>query len=92
MKPRVDPGQIKARAAALRQLGQRQRRAFLARAVGRPAQMLVETRRDPRTGLLTGLSPNYLPLLLEGGDELMNRIVPVSVDRVWGNKLMARRL
>jgi len=43
--------------------------------------VLTESRRDPKTGLLKGVSSNYLPVLFEGGDALMNRLVNVRVTK-----------
>ena len=59
---RVDPVLLKERALVLRELGQRKNREFLSRMLGKPMEVLVESRRDPRTGLLTGVSREYVSL------------------------------
>ena len=41
--------------------------------------VLVETRRDKHSRLLTGYSDNYIRMLFEGPDDLMKKIVPVKV-------------
>lgn len=42
--------------------------------------ILVETKRDRRSGLLTGYSGNYIKVLFEGPDSLMKRIAPVKIE------------
>jgi threonylcarbamoyladenosine tRNA methylthiotransferase MtaB len=70
---------IKSRTARLRELGQQKKRAFLQANMGRAHDVLIENKRDRRTGLLKGLSANYLPILIDGDDRFMNRIVTVDV-------------
>ncbi|MBL7223310.1 MAG: tRNA (N(6)-L-threonylcarbamoyladenosine(37)-C(2))-methylthiotransferase MtaB [Candidatus Brocadiae bacterium] len=48
------------------------------RFVGRDIDVLVETRRDRRTGLLCGYSARYVRAFFQGGDELMGSIVRVQ--------------
>jgi len=75
----VPAEKIKQRCTRLRQLGSRKRVAFHRSFIGQHVQVLTESRRDPKTGLLKGVSSNYLPVLYEGGDKLMNRMVAVRV-------------
>ena len=42
--------------------------------------VLVETKRTRRAGLLTGYSGNYIKVLFEGPDELMGKTVPVRIE------------
>jgi threonylcarbamoyladenosine tRNA methylthiotransferase MtaB len=63
----------------MRQLGSRKRLGFHRSFIGQHAAVLAESRRDPKTGLLKGVSSNYLPVLFEGGDELMNRVLNVRI-------------
>jgi threonylcarbamoyladenosine tRNA methylthiotransferase MtaB len=51
---------------------------------------LIENRRDKNTGKLTGLSDNYIRVLLEGDDSLKNRIVAVRINEKDGNRLLGR--
>jgi tRNA A37 methylthiotransferase MiaB len=48
----------------------------------------VESRREPKTGLLKGVSSNYLPVLFEGGDELMNRMLNVRITKADAIRLI----
>ncbi|MDJ0988488.1 MAG: tRNA (N(6)-L-threonylcarbamoyladenosine(37)-C(2))-methylthiotransferase MtaB [Desulfobacterales bacterium] len=73
---------IKARTAALRKLGQDKKRAFAQAGMASIHAVLVENKRDRRTGWLKGLTANYIPTLLEGDDRLMNRIVTVEPQRL----------
>jgi len=44
--------------------------------------VLVETKRDSKTLLLTGYSDNYIKVLFGGPDELKGKIVPVRITEV----------
>ena len=77
----VPAGAIKARCRRLRQLGQQQRTRFYRSFIGQRVPVLAEGQRDPETGLLKGVSANYLPVLFAGNDRLKNTIVHVSIDR-----------
>jgi threonylcarbamoyladenosine tRNA methylthiotransferase MtaB len=65
----------------LRQLGQQQRTRFYRSFIGQCVAVLAEGKRDPATGLLKGVSANYLPVLFAGNDSLKNTIVHVTIDR-----------
>ena len=73
----VDPRTKKERCEALRSLGRRKREAYHSRFLGRELEVLVEGKRDKRTGRLTGHSRNYIPVLIEGGGHLVNREIKV---------------
>jgi threonylcarbamoyladenosine tRNA methylthiotransferase MtaB len=78
----IDKGILKKRYLALKTLAVNTsciyRRVFLKRALN----VLVETRRDKLTGMLTGYSDNYIKILFSGPDSLMEHMVPVKVDYV----------
>ncbi len=46
----------------------------------RELDVLVETKKDKTTGLLTGYSDNYIKMIFSGPDELMGKVVPVKVE------------
>lgn len=73
---------IKQRTAQIRALGAGKKTAFMRAVIGCRAAVLVESRRDAATGRLKGLSANYLSVLLEGGDQFMNTIVPVVIQDI----------
>ena len=86
----VDTQIIKQRTAKIRAIGRKKKQAFLRKAAGRSANVLVETRRDAATGHLIGLTANYQRVLVEGPDRHMNTIVPTLIESVhpsgnlWG--------
>ena len=59
----VDSATIKTRAELLRALGKEKRQAFYRQFLKRELPVLVEDRRDKRTGAWRGLSRNYIPVL-----------------------------
>ena len=80
---------INARASQVRKLGEHKKAAFARQFVGQTVPVLFEHSRDTASGLLKGYSRNYLRVFAEGGDEQMNREVPVRITRasrgtVWG--------
>lgn len=47
--------------------------------VGQRLAVLVETKRDKHSGLLSGYSDNYIKVLFEGPNELMKKVVPIKI-------------
>lgn len=71
---------IRKRCNIMRQLGRKKKREFAMQWVGnRIDGVLVEESRHTDTGLLKGISSNYLSVLMEGGDPLKNTFVSVDV-------------
>jgi len=79
---RVDGNTVKQRGKLLRSLSSKKRTAFYQSYLNRKLKVLVETKRDKRTGLFKGLSRNYIPILIDGGDEFINKEVTVRVTSV----------
>lgn len=52
---------------------------YRARFLDERLDVLVETKRDKDSRLLTGYSDNYIKTLFEGPDELMKSIVPIKI-------------
>lgn len=89
------PGQVpaqlrKARCQTLRELGEKKRKRFYGSFLGQKGTVLVESKRDRETGMLKGYSRNYIPILIPGGDELMNREVEAELIEVRGERVFAR--
>jgi threonylcarbamoyladenosine tRNA methylthiotransferase MtaB len=84
----VPAPRITERCARLRQIGGRKRLAFHRRFIGRSLPVVTESRRDPQTGLLKGVSSNYLPVLFAGGDELIHRRVEVHLSDADARRLI----
>ena len=87
MPNKLDPPVIKARCERIRKLGHQKRLKFYRRFTGKPLPVLIETKREGSTGMLKGISSNYLPVLIEGDDDLQNKIVDVKIEKLEGNKL-----
>lgn len=85
----LPPETVRSRAARLRALDGRKRADFLARFDGAPAEVLVETTRDRRSGRLRGYTRNYLRVELDGPDEWMARRRPVRLRAVADGRLDA---
>jgi threonylcarbamoyladenosine tRNA methylthiotransferase MtaB len=84
---KIDPRIIKARAERIRELGHQKRIDFYRRFEGVSLSVLIEGKRDRATGLLKGLSSNYLPVLVDGGNDLQNIIVDVKIKKLEGDRL-----
>jgi threonylcarbamoyladenosine tRNA methylthiotransferase MtaB len=79
MDGQVAPAVVATRARRLRALFDRKRAAFARSFDGATAEVLVESTREPTTGLLRGYTRNYLRVRVEGPDEWMGRRIPVRL-------------
>jgi threonylcarbamoyladenosine tRNA methylthiotransferase MtaB len=84
----VDPQTKKRRCEALRALGRRKKAAFQGRFLGRELEVLIEGKRDKRIGRLKGYSRNYIPVLIEGKDDVVNREIRVSVTHLEDGRVL----
>ncbi len=82
---------IKERCRQMRSIGQMKKTEFYERFVGETLEVLVEGRRDRVSGLLKGVTPNYLTVLVPGEDDLKNTLVNVRIDRAEGDRLFVDR-
>ena len=69
----------------MRTLGGRKRERFYRRGLGKRVEVLVESQRDAATGLLKGLTSNYIPVLIEGPDSMKENLVDVTIDIIRDN-------
>jgi threonylcarbamoyladenosine tRNA methylthiotransferase MtaB len=70
---------IRERSRRLRRLGDEKSLAFRRGLVGRRRDAVVLEARDRRTGLLAGLTDNYVEVLFEGPDTLGRRVVSLTI-------------
>jgi threonylcarbamoyladenosine tRNA methylthiotransferase MtaB len=77
MPSQAPGGVIRERAAALRRLSERKKRAYHERFVGRELEVLVQERKEG--GMVKGLSRNYIPVMLPGDDSLINSEISVRI-------------
>jgi threonylcarbamoyladenosine tRNA methylthiotransferase MtaB len=84
----VDSKTIKARCKKMRHLGHSKKKAFYKKFTGKLLEILIEDKRDKSTGLLKGISTNYIPIHVTGGDNLKNTLVHVEIDKIkTGNRV-----
>ena len=88
----VAPMVIKKRCAQLRDLGKSKRLSFYKQFIGKQLEVLVETTRHTPSGLLKGLSSNYIPVLIDANDEHKNQLRPVRAEKLAGNALIGTLL
>ncbi|HET6465158.1 MAG TPA: tRNA (N(6)-L-threonylcarbamoyladenosine(37)-C(2))-methylthiotransferase MtaB [Nitrospiria bacterium] len=86
----ISESEKKDRAEELRRLSEEKSRQFSRFHLGRELSALIEKARDSETGLLKGLSDNYIKVLLPGPDALMNRIRRIRVTAVDEKRVTAR--
>jgi threonylcarbamoyladenosine tRNA methylthiotransferase MtaB len=79
LSERVAAGAVRVRSQALRHLAREKSLAFRRRLQGQRREVLVLEARDRGTGLLAGLTANYVEVLFAGPAGLARRFVPVTV-------------
>jgi len=84
---KVDAGIIKDRCERMRILGNEKRMKFYQAFMKRVLPILIETEREASTNLLKGITSNYLPVLIDAGDHLKNKMVDVKIQKLEGMKL-----
>ena len=89
----VKPGTIRERSRLLRQLAETKRAAFCLEQREKAFTVRMEDKRDRATGYLKGVTSNYLTVLVDGDDTLMNQDVVVRVGpRVEGLRVRGKVL
>ena len=76
---------IKDRCHKMLLLGNVKKRDFLKKYPGQKVEILIEGKRDSTTGLVKGITSNYLPVYVQCGDDLENTLVKVKIDRLDNN-------
>jgi threonylcarbamoyladenosine tRNA methylthiotransferase MtaB len=76
---KIPPDVIKERCEKMRCLGQVKRLHFYRSFIGKEIEILVESTRHATTGLLKGLSSNYIPVLIDADDDQINKLVTVRL-------------
>ena len=89
---KVDAGTIKDRCKRIRILGSEKRMKFYQGFMGQIVPILIETEREASTNFLKGISSNYLPVLIDAGDNLKNKIVDVKIQKLEGMKLFGKHI
>jgi threonylcarbamoyladenosine tRNA methylthiotransferase MtaB len=86
----VSEEEKRARADELRKLSIEKGKQFSCSHIDKDLEVLIEKERDPETGLLKGISGNYIKVLLSGPEGVMNRLRSARIVAVDGNRVMAR--
>ncbi|MFA5146319.1 MAG: tRNA (N(6)-L-threonylcarbamoyladenosine(37)-C(2))-methylthiotransferase MtaB [Candidatus Omnitrophota bacterium] len=82
MAPQVAPHIVRQRYCALKVFALTSAYLYRERFLGKRLDILVESKRDKESGLLTGYSDNYIRVLFDGPEALMRKITPVRVEYV----------
>lgn len=70
------------RVKKLMELSNKKREAFYKENIGKVAEIIIEMGRDKKTSLLKGFTSNYIPVLVEGDDSIMGKMVSVKIEEV----------
>lgn len=92
MSDQVAPDVKARRNRVLRDLGTRKFLAFKRQFLGRTLPVVILEERDRQTGLLQGVSDNYLGILFQGPDVLKGRLLDVRVERLDPGGMLLGRL
>ena len=89
--PKVTASVKKQRATILRSLGAKKREGFTQRFLGKELRVLVEKIKDKKTGLMKGVSQNYLPVLIDKPDlSALNKVVIVQTQDIRYGELYGK--
>jgi threonylcarbamoyladenosine tRNA methylthiotransferase MtaB len=78
----VNPHIIKERRNKLLNLGRQKKAVFYTQMVGKTVDVLIEEKRESSSGRLTGISSNYVRVLIDGDDSLKNKISPCRIIKI----------
>ncbi len=92
MSDQVSPAAKARRNRILRDLGVQKFLAFKRAFLGRTLPVVVLEERDRKTGLLQGVSDNYLGILFPGADALKGRLLEVRVEDLDPGGMLVGRL
>lgn len=89
MPDQISPALIKERAAILRKIAKAKKQQFLEKNLGESLATLGQS-FDQETGVVRGISRNYLQLEYQGTAELLNCEVAVKVETITGDSCLGR--
>jgi threonylcarbamoyladenosine tRNA methylthiotransferase MtaB len=88
----VPPNIIKHRCSKLRALGRKKKENFLKRNIGKNVDVLLESSRIKSTGLLKGITSNYIVVHTDGSDLLKNCMVRIKITDLIGDNAVFGRI
>ncbi|MFO7716398.1 tRNA (N(6)-L-threonylcarbamoyladenosine(37)-C(2))-methylthiotransferase MtaB [Desulfosarcina sp.] len=83
---------IKERCRRTRAMGVQKRKAFIQHWLDQDLEVLVEDSRDAHSGMLTGVTSNYIKVLLNGEDRLQNTFQKVHIEALADERTLSGRL
>lgn len=86
----VDPVVKKQRGAELRKLSKAKVEAFQRAHVGQTLEVLFEGRREAQTGLLHGVTDNYIRVFSPGPDSVRDTVQPVVLTGIEAERVVGR--
>ncbi len=89
---RVPSDIVKQRCREVRALGQQKRLVFLERHMHSEVEVLVETTPDAKTGRLTGVTSNYIKVLLDRSAGVENTFQNVRIEEIHNKKSLIGRV
>ncbi len=92
MSDHCNPSEINARKKELEFMAMETSLRYKTSFIERNINILVEGKRDKKTGKLCGYSDRYIKALFDGTNELMNNIVNVHVERVFPSFVLCKFL
>jgi threonylcarbamoyladenosine tRNA methylthiotransferase MtaB len=84
----ISPQVIRDRCKRMRLLGESKRIDFYTRFINQKMDVLIETTRHRPTGLLKGLTSNYIPVLIDANDDYQNKLVAVKTQKLLGDAVL----
>jgi threonylcarbamoyladenosine tRNA methylthiotransferase MtaB len=72
----------------MRRLGDEKKKSFYNKFAGKTLRVLIEGKRDNTTGLLKGITSNYIPVHVAGEDNLFNTLVQVTFEKITKNNMV----
>lgn len=83
------PGEVKKRSTMMKVLALEASYLYRRKFIDRRLDVLVETKRERRSGMLEGYSDNYIKVLFAGPSDLMRTIVPVKIENMTLERTVA---
>jgi threonylcarbamoyladenosine tRNA methylthiotransferase MtaB len=83
---------IKERCRRTRAMGVQKKKSFIQRWLYQDLEVLVEDSRDAHSGMLTGVTSNYIKVLLTGEDRLQNTFQKVHLEALADERTLFGRL
>jgi threonylcarbamoyladenosine tRNA methylthiotransferase MtaB len=82
MENQVDEAIKKERNKKLTELAKQKSLDYRSSFVGKELEAMIELSRDKKTGLLKGVTDNFISILVEGSDDFMNKIAKVKISKL----------